>query len=113
MDPVKRYLLQNVDIPDEAWEEIQQGLNHRMLQRKQLFLKQGQFCREIGFILKGYVRLYYLKDGIEITKDFNFENGFCGSWASFSLEQPSLFNIVAMEDTDMVCFSKQHLYAWF
>ena len=49
----------------------------------------------------GYVRLFYLIDGEEITKDFNFENFFCGSYASFSLQQPSRFNVIAMEDLEV------------
>lgn len=59
------------------------------------------------------MRLYYTVDGEEVTKDFNFENIFCGSYASFSLQQPSRFNIVAMEDVELYTFGRDDLYRLF
>jgi CRP-like cAMP-binding protein len=70
-------------------------------------------CRQLGLIVKGYVRLFYQVDGEEITKDFNFENWICGSYASFSLQQPSRFNIVAMEDTELYLLGRDELYRLF
>ena len=34
----------------------------------------GHTCKTIYFINKGVARIYYFKDGIDITESFSFEN---------------------------------------
>lgn len=106
----KAIFQQQVNLEDEAWSEIEKILVVKELKRKDHFLRQGEVCRHLGFILKGYVRLYYQLDGEEVTKDFNFENSFCGSYASFSLQQPSRFNVMAMETVHLLRISREDLY---
>jgi CRP/FNR family transcriptional regulator, anaerobic regulatory protein len=110
MDSLKSFLQQKVSISEEEWNAFEAVLQTKTVKKKEHFLQEGQICKQIGFIVSGYVRLYYLKDGEEITKDFNFENMFCGSYASFSLQQPSLFNIIAMEDVELITFGRDDLY---
>ncbi|RYY93686.1 MAG: Crp/Fnr family transcriptional regulator [Chitinophagaceae bacterium] len=113
MEALKRYLEQHVALEPGAWEAMQEAAEPRHLKRREFFLRQDQVCRHVGFIASGYVRLFYLKDGLEITKDFNFEQSFCGSYASFSLQQPSRFNVVAMEDTELYAVGRSDLYRLF
>jgi CRP/FNR family transcriptional regulator, anaerobic regulatory protein len=96
-----------------AQEDFQRMVRERSLKRKEHFLRQGEICRSIGFIKSGYIRLYYLLDGEDITKDFNFENNFCGSHASFSTLSPSRFNIVAMEDVVIEEINRADLYVLY
>lgn len=113
MEALRQFLQAQVDLQPEAWEAMQQVMHHKRLKRKEYFLRQDQVCRHIGFIVSGYMRLFYLKDGLEITKDFNFENSFCGSYASFSLQQPSRFNVMAMEDAELYTIGRPELYQLF
>jgi CRP-like cAMP-binding protein len=108
--PLRAFIEKVVRIDEKDWEDFQQCLSYQTMKKKEHFLREGQICRQIGFIVKGYVRLYYLLNGEEITKDFNFENFFCGSWASFSMQQPSRFNIIAMEDMELYTFGRDDLY---
>jgi len=112
-EELRKFFEQHVSLEQGAWEEMQNALKRRSLKKKEHFLKQGEICRHIGFIIKGYVRLYYLVDGEEITKDFNFENSFCGSWASFSMQEPSRFNVFAMENSDLYLIPREGLYKLF
>lgn len=111
--PLKSFIEQMVAPDPEAWEAMEQVISFRQLKKKELFLREGQICRQLGFIVKGYVRLFYTLDGEEITKDFNFENFFCGSYASFSLQQPSRFNVIAMEDVDLYTIGRDDLFRLF
>lgn len=101
-EELKVLIDQHVALEEGAWEELHKSLTLKQVKRKEHFLRQGEVARYIGLVTKGYARLYYLQDGKEITKDFNFENFFCGSYASFSLQQPSRFNVVAMEDLTLI-----------
>lgn len=111
--PLRTFIEQRVPLTDGAWEDCQRGLGYLKLKRKEHFLREGQICRQVGFIVRGYMRLYYLHNGEEITKDFNFENFFCGSYASFSMQQPSRFNVIAMEDAELHTISREDLYRLF
>jgi CRP-like cAMP-binding protein len=112
-EELKTFFEKQVPLENEVWEAVQQVITLKTLRRKDHFLKQGETCKQLGFIIQGYVRLYFLKDGQEITKDFNFENSFCGSYASFSLLKPSRFNIVAMEDVKMYTIGRDDLFELF
>lgn len=113
MDTFRNFIESLVTVEPDAWHNLQRMVKEITLKKKDHFLKEGEVCRSIGFILKGYVRLYYLHDGEDITKDFNFENYFCGSHASFSMQQPSRFNIVAMEDVKLLEISRADLYTLY
>lgn len=105
-EELKAYLDKLVPHEEEAWLAMKSTLKPRQLARHEHFLLQGEVCRQLGFIAAGYVRLYYLAGDEEITKDFNFENEFCGSYASFVSGQPALFNVVAMEPVRMYTISR-------
>ena len=96
-----------------AMDDLKAVVRERTLKKKEHFLREGEICKTIGFITKGYIRLYYLHEGEDITKDFNFETNFCGSNASFTTQSPARFNIVAMEDVTMQEISRYDLYALY
>ncbi|HEX2629587.1 MAG TPA: Crp/Fnr family transcriptional regulator [Chitinophagaceae bacterium] len=111
--PLRLFMEQRVPLADEVWDDFERSLGYLQLKKKDHFLREGQVCRQVAFITRGYVRLYYLHNGEEITKDFNFENFFCGSWASFSMQQPSRFNIIVMEDVELYTIGRDDLYRLF
>jgi CRP-like cAMP-binding protein len=63
----------------------------------------------VGFILNGSFRFYFVKQGIEISNYFCFQNEFISSYRSFLKREKSLINIEAMEDSLLVCFSYSSL----
>ena len=106
----KNLIARTVNLDEGAWQAMEKILHTKTLKRKENYLREGETCKNMGFIVKGYVRLYYLVDGKEITKDFSFENSFCGSYASFSMNEPSRFNVVAMEDLELLTFERNSLF---
>lgn len=91
-----------VKFNEEEWAAMEKCLGVKTLKKNQHFLRSGEVCTKMGFITHGSTRLYFLIDGIEVTKDFCFENTFTGSVASFQARKPARFNVVAMEDTQLV-----------
>lgn len=96
-------------IDDETWEASRSFFHPRELKKNDYFLRQDEVCKHIGFIHSGYTRLFYNIDGIEITKDFNTEYSFCGSYASFTSGKPSKFNVVAMEPLEVQVIDRKSL----
>lgn len=59
----------------------------------------GVTCRTIYFVQKGLARIYYYKDGNEITEYFAFENDIIIRAESLFTQTPSKKAIQAVEDT--------------
>ena len=93
--------------------ELEKILHTRTLKKHELFLKEGDVCTSIAFIEKGSVRYYYQLEDREICKDFVFENGLIGSFASFFSQEPSTLYIQALEETQLIeLFYEDVLYLY-
>jgi CRP-like cAMP-binding protein len=90
---------------DEEWSIFSTHLYLRSLKKRSKFVSQGKICSEVAFILSGSFRFYFMKDGIEISNYFCFQNELISSYASFLKTTPSPTNIEAMEDALVICFS--------
>ena len=109
VDQLRQQVEKIVKINDAEWAAFECILKPKQLKKHELFLEQGQVCRHMAFIAKGYVRFYFLVGAEEVTKEFSFENSFCGSYASFISGNPSRFNVKAMEDLSLLTFDRVHL----
>jgi CRP-like cAMP-binding protein len=94
---------------DEELEAIQGISQIKHFSKNELFLREGDVCKSIGFIEKGSMRLYYDSPEKEACNDFFFENSVVGSFASFLTEMPSIVSIAAIEDCEVVLFKKEEL----
>lgn len=62
-------------------------------------LEMWQIDREFHFVVKGSGRVYYLKDGLDITDYIAMDGDFLGGVASLFTQQPSNKGIELMEDS--------------
>lgn len=66
--------------------------------KKTTILSCGKVAEEIYFIIRGCMRLYYDKDGMDISAFFFTENMFAGSYDSFATKTKSRHFIETIED---------------
>jgi CRP-like cAMP-binding protein len=81
----------------------------RKLSKGEILLRQGQVCKKIVYIEKGYLRTYFNKDGIDININFSFENNFTTNLKSLRSSTPSDITIQAGEPTSIYEFDKDML----
>jgi CRP-like cAMP-binding protein len=98
-------LLRFVEFSDAEWELFAQHLGYRLMRKKALFVRAGEVCTEIGFILNGSVRFFFTKDGTEISSYFCFKTDLITSYGSFLKKEPSAISIETLEDTEIIYFS--------
>lgn len=84
-----------------AFEDI---LIFREVPKKYPLLKIGAIAREVYFINKGCARLFYDKDGEEITGFFFLENMMLSGFESTLTMQPSIQGIETIEASELVVF---------
>jgi CRP-like cAMP-binding protein len=67
-------------------------------------------CKTIYFINKGLARIYYFKDGIDITESFSFENNIIARVESLFSGIPSRKAIQVLEDSEIVAINAPKLF---
>ncbi len=70
----------------------------------------GHTCKTIYFINKGVARIYYFKDGIDITEGFFFENSIIARVESLFTGKPSRKAIQILEDAEVVAIDSTQLF---
>jgi CRP-like cAMP-binding protein len=70
----------------------------------------GHTCKTIYFIKKGSARIYYFKDGIDITESFSFENSIVARIESLFTQRPSQKGIQVLEDAEIIAINANELF---
>jgi CRP-like cAMP-binding protein len=93
------YLNQLVPLPQESAEAINQITIQKILPKHTLLLQNGDVCKEFHFLEKGLARVFYYKDGKEVTAWFASGNQIVSAIDSLFTGKPSLYNIEILEDS--------------
>ncbi len=75
------------------------------IKKKTIILKAGKTAKEVYFILSGCMRLFYDKDGKDISAYFFTEQMFAGAYDSFIAQKPSRHSIETIEDCELLSVS--------
>jgi CRP-like cAMP-binding protein len=70
----------------------------------------GHTCKTIYFIRKGVARIYYFKDGIDITESFFFENSIIARVESLFTGKPSRKAIQILENAEIIAIDANKLF---
>ena len=73
----------------------------------------GKTCKTIYFIKKGIARIYYLKDGTDVTESFAWENQLVVRVESLFTNKPSTKAIQAIEETQIMAIDATKLFALY
>jgi len=115
MDQLKQFLQSIADISAQEFEESKPFFTALKLKKGDFFVKQHQICQQVGFIVQGILRIYYLNEkGQEMSTCFCTENQMVTAYKSFLFQEPSQQVIEALTDCQLLLISYQdlqHLYA--
>jgi CRP-like cAMP-binding protein len=84
---------------------LQQHMYSLHLKKGDILHTAGNVCEIIYFIRKGAIRGYVLEDKKDITTWISVENELAASIASFVLQIPSVDNLEAIEEAELVGIS--------
>lgn len=85
------------------------------IRKGDFFTMRTMVCNDLGLVVKGIFRVYYHDPISDNYKNLFFfsENQFVVSFGSFISQNPSLYFIEAMEDSEIVFISYQDLNALY
>jgi CRP/FNR family transcriptional regulator, anaerobic regulatory protein len=92
---------------EEAFTKI---LEIKQFKKKAFLLQQGQICNKVSFINTGCMRLFYEVEGVENTVQFFFAERWYTDYESFLTGQPTIENLQALENCEVIQFKKSDLY---
>lgn len=99
----------NAIIPLEKEEEalIVSCFKPHRLSKGEFFLQSGKVNEFVGFINNGLVRYFVYKNEEEATFEFTREGEFIADYQSFTHKRPSVQNIQAIEDCELLVINYQ------
>jgi CRP/FNR family transcriptional regulator, anaerobic regulatory protein len=85
-------------------------LEVKIFKKKEYLLQEGKVCNKITFVNNGCMRLFYNVEGLENTIQFFFGDSWYTDYASFLTGKPTIENIQALEESEVVQLKKDDLY---
>lgn len=106
---LKTFLNQYANFSDIELESIVSRFKNKLIKKNDYLLNQGDTCKDLVFVRRGCLRLYYLKDDIGVSVWFAFPQSSAIEIYSFISESPSNYFLQAIEDTDVFYLPKTEL----
>lgn len=103
-DVLRTHIEKFIKLSNDEWELLVPSLQTKKISKHGFFSKEGKICREIGFVVAGSMRHYYLKNGEEKTTYFYFENSLVTDYISCLTGTPGLLSIEALTDCSLIVF---------
>lgn len=102
---INRYT--STPLSESELELIEKSFTPKKVRKNQYFLQAGDICMHFAFIVKGAMRQYTIDDkGAEHIVQLAIENWWVGDRESWVMSTPSIYNIHAWEDTEMLTLTR-------
>jgi CRP-like cAMP-binding protein len=98
---------EKITLTEEEFNLCKTLFSPKKLRKKQYILQEGDVCKYNIFVSKGLLRSYTIDDkGNEHILQFALEGWWTADLYSFFTEEPSLFNIEALEDSELLLITR-------
>lgn len=104
-----RHFEKFIQLSDTLKNELSARLILKIFKKGELIHKADTICTKSYFIQKGLMRIYFIKDGKEITEYFSAENEWVNSPRSFMQQKVDIYYIDALEQTESFCLKLKDL----
>jgi CRP-like cAMP-binding protein len=106
-DLLYRKINEKITLTEEEFELCKPLFTQRKLRKRQFILQEGDVSRYNIFVGKGLLRSYSIDDkGSEHILQFALEGWWTADLSSFFTDEPSLFNIEALEDSELLMITR-------
>ncbi|TVP97529.1 MAG: Crp/Fnr family transcriptional regulator [Balneolaceae bacterium] len=108
--PLLEYFDRVISLTDDEKELVRTKFKPHLYLKRQFVLQHGNICKTFNFVVRGCLRLYKVSsDGTYHVLQFANENHWILDLTSFHKHKPALFNIDALEDTQVLRISYDDL----
>ncbi|MFV1450445.1 Crp/Fnr family transcriptional regulator [Maribacter sp. HS] len=107
MEQLRNCISNQIKIDKESLESIVSAFDIQTIKKGEFFIKSGRICQEMAFIQSGYLRMYDIADGKEITFWIGSNGKFITSLSSFIFKSENFWNIQAVTDCTIFVIKRQ------
>ena len=109
-DSIKLFLKSFNILTNSEIDDFIQLSTHKLFKKAEYFIREGETCKQVAFILSGSLRSYYISDKEEeITYCITFPNNLMTAYSSYLLALPTQENIQAITPTELLIVQKDKL----
>lgn len=106
----EKYIVEKASFTEEELLQMRSLAVERKLRKRGFVLQEGEICRHKIFVVKGLLKTYRLADdGTEHIMRFAPENTWTIDHESYSQQQPSQYYMEAMEDAQLIVWTKESM----
>lgn len=106
---LRQYVSQLAPLTSNELAFLEEQCVYREVPKKFALISEGEVAKEIYFINKGCIRLFYPKEGEEVTAFIFLENLFATSLESLLQQAPSQQSLETLEDSELLVISHENL----
>ncbi len=107
-DLLLKNISQYVNLSEQDFQQFLKPFEPKAFKKKDVVLKDGDYCLFEGFVLSGCFKIYYLNEnGLEQTLYFAVEGWWITDIDSLINTVPGILNIEALEDSEVLIISKK------
>lgn len=107
MEKLKNCILSQLSIEKKSMDNILSVFKPLEITKGEFFLKSGKTCRQMAFIESGYMRMYDIANGKEITLWIGANGKFITSLSSFIFATKNNWNIQAITDCKLYIINRE------
>lgn len=103
MEQIKQVMQQMIAVSEEELNDFLSQTSIKTFKKNDILSKIDEVPNDVFFINKGLIRVLITdNEGSEHTIHFGLENQFITDYSNFILQQPSIYRLQALEETQVV-----------
>lgn len=99
---LKAFVTTYIQLTNAEWLDVQPYFKPIAIQKGDYLIHEGQTSQYLYFVNAGLLRLFYLQNGEETTRYLATEGDFAGALSSFLTRKPTLENMQALENCELL-----------
>ncbi len=109
MTQLEDHIKSTVNISEDQLHDVLRHFVSRKILKDKYLIRQGQIMDNFYFVYSGGLRVYLNHEGKDITAWLSFENNWLTDIACQKTGRPTLYNIQAIEDTEVMTIKSDEM----
>jgi CRP-like cAMP-binding protein len=101
------------NLSSESLSVLEQITIEKTYQKNEVIQNIGSTCKTVYFVKEGCVRIFYLKDGNDITEHFSFDNEIIVRAESLFTGKPTSKGIQAIDESTLISIDSESLFGLY
>jgi CRP/FNR family transcriptional regulator, anaerobic regulatory protein len=107
-ETLDKYLIDNSHLTSQERNVVLDCFLDLKIKKNEFWIRKGEICRHLAFVKNGILRIINEVNEIETTVQLVFKNSFVTSLTSFAYLIPSVWNIQAITDCELLLIDREN-----